>query len=178
MDLAIQRKRYWDAHHSFLAQRGAIARHRNPPQAQERLRQLCRRLASTYPDSNRDWGVDLADLKDSLVGETRAQLLVLLGSVFLVLLVVCANVATLFLVRATAREREIALRSAIGASRWRIARQLLTESAVIAAIGAVVGALIAAGAIHLLRERGPQDLPGWKRLASTVVLWPWPPAWL
>jgi putative ABC transport system permease protein len=149
---AMRLYRFW---HAVARLPGSATRQ----QAQERLRQLCRRLASTYPDANKDWGADLADLKDSLVGETRAQLLVLLGSVFLVLLVVCANVATLFLVRATAREREIAVRAAIGASRGRIARQLVTESAVIAAIGAVVGTMIAAGAIHVLRERGPQDLP-------------------
>jgi putative ABC transport system permease protein len=151
-DTAMRFNRFW---HSVARLPGNA----NRQQAQERLRQLCRRLASTYPDSNKDWGIDLADLKDSLVGESRAQLLVLLGSVFLVLLVVCANVATLFLVRATAREREIVVRAAIGASRGRIARQLLTESAVIAAIGAALGALIAGGAIHVLRERGPQDLP-------------------
>jgi putative ABC transport system permease protein len=128
-------------------------------QEQERLRQLCRALAETYPASNRDWGVDVADLKESLVGDTRTQLLVLSGSVFFVLLIVCANVAALYVVRATVRQRELSIRASLGASRARILRQLLTESAVIAVVASVLGAALAAGAVSLIREHGPRDLP-------------------
>jgi putative ABC transport system permease protein len=128
-------------------------------QSEERLRQLCRRLSETYPAQDKDWGVDLASLKDSVIGDSRSELLLLLGSVLFVLLVVCANVATLFLVKAIARERELGIRVAIGASRARLLRQLLTESAVTAMIGAVIGSAIAVGAVRLLRVYGPTNLP-------------------
>jgi putative ABC transport system permease protein len=128
-------------------------------QTQERLRQLCRRLAETYPGANKDWSVDLASFRDSVVGDTRSELLLLFGSVLFVLLIVCANVATLFLVRAIARERELDIRAAIGAGRGRLLRQLLTESALLAGIGALVGSALAFTAVHLLRVYGPVDLP-------------------
>jgi len=128
-------------------------------QTQDRLRQVCRRLAEAFPDSNKGWGVDLVDLRESVVGDFKPQLLVLLGSVLFVLLVVCANVASLFLLRATARERELAIRTALGASRRRVARQILTETGVIAFLGAGLGCVIALAAVALLRARGPSDLP-------------------
>ena len=93
------------------------------------------------------------------MGDFRRQLLVLLASVFFVLLVVCANVASLFLLRATARERELAIRSALGASRWRVIWQLSTETALIAFLGTCLGSIFALGAVHLLRTRGPSNLP-------------------
>ncbi|SPE41314.1 conserved membrane hypothetical protein [Candidatus Sulfopaludibacter sp. SbA3] len=128
-------------------------------QAQERLRQICRGLAEAHPASNKDWSVDLADLKKSLVGDSETQLLVLSGSVFFVLLIVCANVAALYVVRGTARQRELSIRASLGASRVRILRQLVTESAVIAVLAAGLGTALAAGAVSLIREHGPRDLP-------------------
>ena len=122
-------------------------------QTQDRLRQVCRRLAMAFPDANRGWGVDLIDFQESVVGDFRRQLLVLLASVFFVLLVVCANVASLFLLRATARERELAIRSALGASRWRVIWQLSTETALIAFLGTCFGSMFALAAVHLLRTR-------------------------
>jgi predicted permease len=128
-------------------------------QAQERLRQLCRALAEAYPASNKGWSVDVADLKETLVGDTRTELLVLSGSVLFVLLIVCANVAALYVVRGTVRERELSIRASLGASGARILRQLITESAVIALIAAGLGTATAAGAVSLIREHGPRDLP-------------------
>ncbi len=128
-------------------------------QAQARLRQLCRALAEAYPASNKDWSVDVADLKESLVGDSQTQLLVLSGSVFCLLLIVCANVAALYVVRGTVRERELSIRASLGASRARILRQLVTESAVMAVLAAGLGTALAAGAVSLIREHGPRDLP-------------------
>jgi predicted permease len=153
--------RYWSA----------VARLRddlNRVQTQERLRQICARLAAAFPDSNREWGVDLINLQDSVVGNFRTQLLVLFGSVLFVLLVVCANVASLSLVRATARARELAIRSSLGASRWRLARQLLAESGTIAFLGAAAGSVLAWGAVQMLRTRGPSDLPRLEEIAMDV----------
>ena len=128
-------------------------------QAQVRLQELCRELAQAYPASNKDWTLELADLKKSLVGDSTTQLMVLSGSVLFVLLIVCANVAALYVVRATVRERELSIRASLGASRARIVRQLVTESGVIALLAAGLGTALAFGAVSLIREHGPRDIP-------------------
>ena len=143
----------------FWAAIGRLRDDATREQTQDRLRQFCRRLSDAYPAADKDWSVDLVSLKDSVIGDSRSELLLLLGSVLFVLLVVCANVATLFLVKAIARERELGIRMAIGASRARLLRQLLTESAMIALIGALLGSALAFGAVHVLRTYGPVDFP-------------------
>jgi predicted permease len=120
---------------------------------------IAERLAQQFPNSNRLWRIAMQPLHEELVGRTRTTLWVLLGTVFFVLLIACVNVANLLLARATAREREMAVRAALGAGRRRIIRQLLTESLLLSTLGSACGILLAKWAIDALRLFGPQQLP-------------------
>jgi putative ABC transport system permease protein len=106
------------------------------------------RLAKEYPAADDDYGVALQPIRDALVGQTRPALLVLFGAVIFVLLIACANVANLFLVRGTGRAKEMALRMALGASSSRIFAQMLTESLVLSLLGGLFGLAVAFAGVH------------------------------
>lgn len=128
-------------------------------QASADLNVIAARLAQQFPNTNQGFRIAVKPLHEEIVGRSQTMLLVLLGAVFFVLLIACVNVANLLLARATAREREIAVRSAVGAGRWRIVRQLLTESLLLALISSAVGMLLAQWAIDALSTLGPEQLP-------------------
>jgi len=128
--------------------------------AHEEMNVIARGLAKQYPDTNSKFtAVGLTTELDHLVGKTRPRMMILLISVGVVLLIACMNVANLLLVRASRRNREIALRAALGARRIRVVRQMLTESVVLAMGGAIIGIPIALWALKLFIALNAQNLP-------------------
>ena len=146
-------------------------------QAKDEMESITARLREQYPQTNNKRFNRVVSLHEHLVGDTSTILWLLLGAVCFVLLIACANVANLMLVRATARQKEIAIRTALGASRLRIVRQLLTESVMIAVAGGGFGLLLAWNGVDMLTRLLPKDFPrlqdiglDLKVLAFTIIV--------
>ena len=137
-------------------------------QAEAEMNVIAERLENEYPDVNEDWRITLMSLHEEIVRDARPTLLVLLGAVALVLLIACVNVANLLLVRGASRQQELALRSALGAGRRRLVTQLLTESALLAFAGGVLGVAIAALTLRWLPAIGGDGIP---RLDTVAIDW-------
>jgi putative ABC transport system permease protein len=136
--------------------------------AQAELDQLISNWIRAYPDnySSGGFGARIYPFQDQVVGGMRTGLAILLGAVIFVLLIACANLATMLLARASARERELAIRVALGAGRWRLLRQMLTESVLLAVAGAAAGTILSVWGLELLKQIGARTVP---RLAEVNV---------
>ncbi len=127
--------------------------------ASAEMERLTAQLAIENPELDNGWSATVVPLMDQVVGSSRLLLTVVLGAVALVLLIACANVANLMLARASSRSREITVRAALGASRWRLARQALGESVLLALIGGVAGLILARWAVDALVTAAPPEIP-------------------
>lgn len=138
-------------------------------QAQSELDAIAARLAETSPDTNRGWGLRVLTFRDLMIGPAeRGFTWTLLAAVGLVLVIVCANLANLLLVRGTSRRHEIGIRAAMGASRARLARELLLESFLLAVPGALLGFLLSAWALDAIVAAWPEELPYWVHINPDV----------
>jgi putative ABC transport system permease protein len=143
----------------YLAALGRLKPGVSAAQAQSEMAAMEQRLAQQFPNENKGWGIRIVSLRADMAGNVRTALLVLLGAVGFVFLIVCANVASLQLVRAASRRKEIAIRVALGAGRQRLLRQFLTESVLLSVIGGAAGLLLAYAALQGWIAWLPADLP-------------------
>jgi putative ABC transport system permease protein len=144
-------------------------------EAQARAGQFSRQMEQRHPDTNKNWHVNLYSIADDTVGDLQQAMKVLLAAVGFVLLIMCVNVANLLLVQASARTRELAVRSALGAGRWRLVRQLLGESMLLSVTGGVLGLGLAFGLVRYFQAMLPDRYTHGKylpQLEAIDVSWP------
>lgn len=139
-------------------------------QAQARMELIAKQLEEEHPEDNSAWSVRLEPLHERFVGYLRTALWILMGAVTLLLLTACANLSSLFLAKVTTRDNEMALRLSLGASRWAVVRQLLVESLVITAFGAVAGVALAFFSLHLIKVFGPGDIRRLDTVSIDIVV--------
>ena len=169
MPLALSQKEWTDRSNHQLTVIGRLRNGVSLEQAQAEMRTIAQRLSDAYPQTNRDWSARVMSLNRAVVGDyTRQYTLMMIGAVGFVLLIACANVANLQLARATGRQKEMALRVAVGATRWQIVRQILVESVLLGFAGASVGVLLAAWELHLILAAMPPEVAkyvgGWDQI--------------
>ena len=148
-----------DRGQTYLQVIGRLKPNVSMDQAQVEMDDVAKNLETQFPGSNSGRGIRLVSLSEQTVGPVRRALLIVLGAVGLVLLIACANVANLFLVKAARGQHEIAIRTALGASRKRLVQQLLCESCIVALCGGLLGLIAATGALELLKSLAPDQLP-------------------
>ena len=149
-------------HREYRYNTRAIARLRSGvtlEQAQEELHRICGHLAADYPETNEGWTAEIVPLEETIVGEVRSTIWLLLGAIGFLLLVALANVASLLLVRGVRRQHELAVRAALGADRRRLIGQLVTETLVLGMLSGGVGVGVAFGGVALLKRLAPPQLP-------------------
>ena len=139
--------------------------------AQADMTTITRRLAQEYPETNRGWGAEVTPIRQAIAGQVKKPVLILASAVAFVMLLACVNVAGLLLARASGRGREIAVRASLGATRWRVVRQMLTESIMLALAGGGLGLVFAPWLMDVLRGAAPEDfaLDATLRLDSTAL---------
>src|SRR6201991_2034186 len=148
---------------------GRLKRGVNIEQAQAEINTLTQRQQELYPNTNEGWTVQIESLRDYLFGNSRAALLLLFGAVAIVLVIACANVANLQLGRIHSRRRELAVRLALGAGRFRIVRQFLIENMLLSVFGGTLGVFVAAACLSAVRTLGPDSIP---RLTESALSLP------
>jgi len=153
----------------FLEAVGRLRDDVTQAQAREELRLIGGRLAAAYPAENANHAPNLRPLRDAFVGDVRPALFVLLGAVGFVLVIACANVATLLLARAAGRQKELSVRRAVGATRGRVVQQMLTESVIVSVLGGTAGLLLAGWGLAILRAILPAAFAGLPGIAEAGI---------